>query len=309
MADDKRAEAMRLAVEESNKTHGKASDTKKSRFHNSDAKVASDSNGQTGSKFNVKSLVSNPGDHIGHLKDKFLELWSNKIGRLAIIVAGSVLFLIIVVSVFSKGSTKLQEAPAQYEITDAVLCVYEADNAAGYAYDAYVEITNTGSSNLYATDIQFTIRDNDGSRIMIDKNIRTFPVIVAPGEKGYLFNQFGTELTGVYEPDLELSLVPEFKVLKSAQLPYNYPVGNVTVGYGVAGQRLVCQLKNDTPDMASSIYCVALTYDPDGRCTGISGTSLTNVEAHEIVNVQFNPLTMIRPWKNSKIADYVVHAY
>lgn len=290
MAEDKRAEAMRKAIEESNKKHGKADAAPKS-------------------KFNLKTLTETHGDKIDGAKDQIGKIWQNKTGKLAIIAGGSILFLIILVSIISGSSSKIQEAPVQYEISDAILCVYEADTFSGYAYDAYVEITNTGSSNIYARDVQFMVQDQEGSRIMIDKNIRTFPAVIEPGQKGYLFNQFGTELTGVYASDLTLRLVPSFSMMRAEKVPYSYPVDKVTIGYGVSGQKMMCQLTNNTPNLVDSIYCVGLTYNTDGRCTGISGTFLTAVEGHVTVNVQFDPMTMIRPWRNSKVADYLVRAY
>lgn len=290
MAEDKRAEAMRKAVEESNKKHGKKDEPAKS-------------------KLNFKKLTEEHGDKVDSVKEKVGGIWKNKTGKIAILAGAGVLFLIILVSIISKGSSKVQEAPVQYKISDAILCVYEADTMSGYAYDAYVEITNTGSSNIYARDVQFMVQDHEGSRIMIDKNIRAFPAVIEPGQKGYLFNQFGTELTGVYAKDLTLSLVPAFAMVRAEKVPYSYPVGNVTIGYGVSGQKMVCQLNNNTPKLVDSIYCVGLTYNKDGRCTGISGTFLTAVEGHVTVNVQFDPMTMIRPWRNEKVVDYLVRAY
>ena len=292
MADDKRAEAMRRAVAEAT---GKGS--------------GSDDGAKSKGKLNLKELSEKHGDKIDGIKDKFLELWGNKTGRLAIIAAGGIFLLIILASIVSSSSSRVQEAPVQYSISDAILCVYEADTNSGYAYDAYVEITNTGSSNIYARDVQFLVQDQKGNRIMIDKNIRTFPAVIEPGQKGYLFNQFGTELTGVYANDLTLSLIPAFAMVRAEKVPYSYPVTNVTVGYGSRGQKMVCQLTNDTHSMQESIYCVGLTYNKDGRCTGISGTFLTGVEAHVTVNVQFDPMTMIRPWRNEQVVDYLVRAY
>ena len=292
MAEDKRAEAMRRAVAEAT---GKS--------------AGSDNSGKSKNKLNLKELSEKHGDKINGIKDKFLELWENKTGRLAIIAAGGILLLIIFASIISSGSSKVQDAPVQYKISDAVLCVYEADTGSGYAYDAYVEITNTGSSNIYARDAQFMVQDHEGSRIMIDKNIRAFPAVIEPGQKGYLFNQFGTELTGVYAKDLTLSLIPAFAMVRAEKVPYSYPVSNVTVGYGSLGQKMACQLTNNTANLQESIYCVGLTYNKDGRCTGISGTFLTGVEAHVTVNVQFDPMTMIRPWRNEQVVDYLVRAY
>ena len=294
MADDKRAEAMRKAVEESNKKHGK--------------KDGSSAGAGKGSKLDIKALADKHGDKVAGVKDKAIELWHNKTGRLAIIVAGCVLLLLIIASAISNGASRVQDAPVQYKISDAILCVYEADTASGYAYDAYVEITNTGSSYIYPRDISFAIQDSETNRLMIDKQINFMPAVIAPGQKGYLF-KFGTELTGVYSPELTFNLVPSFNVMRAEKAPHSYPVDHVTIGYGMSGQKMVCQLSNDTAKFAESIYCVGLTYNDAGHCTGISGTFLLNVEPHVNVNVQFDPMMMIRPWRNQRVVDYAVYAY
>ena len=66
---------------------------------------------------------------------------------------------------------------------------------------------------------------------------------------------------------------------------------------------------NDTGDEVQTMYVVGVCYNEDGRCIGISGQFLNNVEPHVSVNVTFDPMTMIAAWKNAKVVDYVVYAY
>ena len=224
------------------------------------------------------------------------------------------ILLLIVVSIFSSISNKAVSSPAQYEVSNSILNVYEnKDVPSGYSYDAYVEITNTGSSNLYVKDMSFKLETENGERLLIDKNINVFPAIIAPGEKGYIYNRFGTELTGLWESyvndNKEIFLVPSFTVMRSDAMPHNYPVSELTVGRSSRGQTISAQVENDTAKSASSIYVVAVVYNEKGYCCGISGQFLRNVEPHVKVNVQFDPLNMVRAWRNETITDYMVFAY
>ena len=292
MADDKRAEAMRKAIAESDAQKSVGSDKEKS-----------------GKKLPDLSAMAEKIPVAG-LKEKALGFWKTKQGKIAVGAVAGVLVLLIAVSVISGLTGSVNSAPAAYELGNAILCVYESDEVnSGYAYDAYVEIVNTGDSNIYARDVSFMISDDDGNRIMIDNNISLFPAIIQPGEKGYMFNRFGTELTGVYDKEMNLRLVPTYTIAKSDATPPTYPVENVTVSQGDRGQKMSGQVTNNTSKTVSSIYVVGLTYNKDGYCTGISGTFVTNVEPHVSVNVQFDPMNMIRAWRTEQVTDYMIYAY
>lgn len=290
MADDKRAEAMKRAIAESDAQRGGGKDS-----------------GGSDKTAEMKRAV---GKGAGAVKEKIGDLWNQKLGKVALLSAVGVIALIIVVSVISGITGKVQEAPISYELSNSVICVYEnPDVPSGYSYDAYVEVTNTGSSNIYVKDMSFLIGDDDGNRIMIDNNLNFFPAILRPGEKGYIFNRFGTELTGIYDKEMNLRLVPTFSIMRTDAEPHSYPVENVKVTDGPSGQKMTGQVTNDTSKTVQSIYVIGVTYDREGNCTGISGTFLKNIEPHVTVNVQFDPMTMVRAWRNSQVVNYAIKAY
>lgn len=294
MSDDKRAEAMRKAIADS------------------DAQKSSSSNPSKGSKFNLKDKVKIPGGSEG-IKDSFAKLWGSKMGKIGIGVFAGVILLIIVVSIFSNISNKATSTPAEYEISNSIINVYEnKDVPSGYSYDAYVEITNTGSSNIYVKDMSFKIVSADkNEHIMTDTNIKAFPAIIAPGEKGYIFNRFGTEVTGIWSADVPLALSPTFTVMRSDALPYEYPweESSVKIEKTDHGQVMSMRVSNDTAQKASSMYVGVAVYNAKGYCIGISEKFLYDVEPHTIKNVQFDPLTIVRAWKNEDITNYMIFAY
>lgn len=282
--------AMKKAVEEADAANEAAS--KKKRVSSSPSRIPS--------LFDLRDMVV----------ARFFSLWKQKQGRIIIIAAGGLLVLLILISILSSLFSAPAGSSVSYTMSDAILCVYEDDDVkSGYAYDAYVEITNTGKSSIYAKDMSFMIQDEDGNRVMIDDAISVFPAIIAPGEKGYIFNRFGTELTGVYDPDMELYLVPSYSVEEADAAPHEFPVDNVKISEGDLGQKMTAQVTNDTQDEVKSMYVVGVCYNADGHCVGISGSFVENVEPHVSVNVSFDPMTMVRPWRNEQIVDYMIYAY
>lgn len=282
--------AMKKAVEEADAAKEAAS--KKKRVSSSPSRIPS--------LFDLRDMVV----------ARFSSLWKQKQGRIIIIAAGGLLVLLILISILSSLFSAPAGSSVSYTMSDAILCVYEDDDVkSGYAYDAYVEITNTGKSSIYAKDMSFMIQDEDGNRVMIDDAISVFPAIIAPGEKGYIFNRFGTELTGVYDPDMELYLVPSYSVEEADAAPHEFPVDNVKISEGDLGQKMTAQVTNDTQDEVKSMYVVGVCYNADGHCVGISWSFVENVEPHVSVNVSFDPMTMVRPWRNEQIVDYMIYAY
>ena len=291
MADDKRAEAMRRAIAESDAQKNQESD-------------------KSGSGKKIGNVSLNFGKYIDMIKTKFLDVWHMKFGKIGILGVLTALVLLIVVSTISGVSSEKHFAPASYEISDSIICAYENPSVrSGYSYDAYVEITNTGDSNIYAKDMSFSIQDEDGNVVMVDPDISVFPVIIQPGEKGYIFNQFGKELLGVTSSEQTLSLVPTFAVVNAENVAHTYPVSEFSAERVGSQYVLSGSVMNDTDEVVPSMYVMIATYGSDGRCNGLTGQFVENVGANSKEMVTFDSLNMIRPWRTAEITDYMVYAY
>ena len=293
MDDDKRAEAMRRAIAESDAAKAKESKSK----------VKSISKGSV-------DIVGLAKKYFGIAKDKVLEMWQLKVGKIGIIAAGVVILLLIVSSAFSSGTVKEQGVKPSYTISDQGLAVYaDVDAPSGYAYDAFIEITNTGDKNLYiGDDIMFLVQDTSGSRICLDSNIVVCPAIIAPGSKGYMFNQFGTDCKdGTPTVGQKLQMQPKFVISKSDGDVHRYPVSDVNItDNGVFGKSLTCEVTNDTDNTVSAMRAVVVLYDANGHCIGISSSFLNNVAARSRVPLKFDKLSIMAGHESDAIADYAV---
>ena len=169
----------------------------------------------------TKSLAEKAGDmreNFSGIAEKIGPFLSTKYGKGVLIGIPVFIVLVIILVVISSATSGTGSVSASsYEVTDSVLCAYETDKTkSGFAYDAYVEVTNTGDNFIYLTDAMLLVQDENENRIVLDDAASVFPAVIAPGEKGYIYNTFGRDLENVKEPGEVVTLQPSF-VVKSAQ--------------------------------------------------------------------------------------------
>ena len=89
------------------------------------------------------------------------------------------------------------EEETSYEVNVSRFDIYE--NYGEYSYRAIVEVENTGESNIYLSGTAFDIEDANGHLLQSDSMISCCPDVIFPGEKGYLYTQYGFSLEGISE--------------------------------------------------------------------------------------------------------------
>ena len=177
----------------------------------------------------------------------------------------------------------------------------------GYRYEAIVEFENMGSSNIYITGAAFDIEDANNSLVQSDDMISSCPDVIKPGEKGYLYNQFGSSLDGV--TDIEgLQLVPQYVVKTTTQTPQEYEVSDVSLKDDTFGVTAVGRVTNGTDEDQSYMYIQILYYDSDQNILGISGTSITDFLAGRTVSFEISGMDLPDGLTVDQIAEYKVIA-
>lgn len=177
----------------------------------------------------------------------------------------------------------------------------------GFRYEGIVEVDNTGSSNIYLTGTAFDIEDANGSLVQSDNMISCCPDVIKPGEKGYLYNQFGSSLDGVTEID-GLQLVPQYVVKTTSTTPDEYEVTDVSIKEDTFGVKTVGRVTNNTDNDNSIMYVQVLYYDSDGNLLGISGTNVTDLIAGRTVSFEISGIGMSSDITVDRIANYKVIA-
>lgn len=167
-----------------------------------------------------------------------------------------------------------------YEISDTSFQYYE--NSIGRTeFYGYVEITNTGDTDIFMDDCTFDIEDNDGHLLQSESMISHCPEVISPGEKGYFYNNVGsTQIDEGVSLDNGVKLVPQIKLSPAKGKPHSYPVSDIGVTNGNLNDiKVTGRVENDTDEDISYIYINIIFYDSNGKVLALSGTSLTDIAA------------------------------
>ncbi len=144
--------------------------------------------------------------------------------------------------------------------------------------------------------------------IQSDNFISNCPDVILPGETGYLYNQLGSEINGVSNPD-DLVLSAQYVVKTTNATPHEYPVTDVSTkadNYG--GLTVVGRVTNDTDEDHSLLYVQVLYYDESGNIIGISGTNLTDFLAGRTISFEISSMYLQNKAKSGNISTYKIVA-
>jgi len=84
------------------------------------------------------------------------------------------------------SDTTSQQSGLHYEITDTQEQLYES--LGDVRYETLIEIINTGSVPIYLGSPKYDLTDEAGKIIRAGNDYSTYPNILHPGEKGYLYD-------------------------------------------------------------------------------------------------------------------------
>lgn len=208
----------------------------------------------------------------------------------------------------NNASATDETEPPEYSANVDLFDVYTTQYSDGYRYDGIVGITNTGSKNIYISGKSFDIEDSSGHLIQSDNFISNCPDVIMPGETGYLYNQLGSEINGVSNPD-DLVLNAQYVVKTTSATPHEYPVTDVSTkadNYG--GITVVGRVTNDTDEDHSLLYVQVLYYDESGNIIGISGTNLTDFLAGRTISFEISSMYLQNKAKSGNISTYKIVA-
>ena len=143
-----------------------------------------------------------------------------------------------------------------------------------------VEITNTGSTNIYLKDCVFDFEDDNGHLLQTDDTmISSCPDIIAPGEKGYFYNSLGGTINSNVSLDNGLNFKPNPTVIEADGEPVDYEVTDLSIVNDDFGPKITGRVKNTSDEDDSLLYIQALFYDKNNHILAIEGTNVTDLKA------------------------------
>lgn len=210
-----------------------------------------------------------------------------------------------------EDSTPVEEikpAGPVYEITHQNAKVWV--NSIGTTWvQTIIEITNTGSENLYLSPGSYDLEDSDGNLVTSRSTVSTYPDVLAPGEKGYMYEETTLDdysgdgnLTVLPRPDIELAKVDLIR----------YDVTDVTVSNDTySGVKVLGRVENTTDETGDGmIYIVAFFYDESGTPIGSAFTILTDtLESGAKVGFEFSGFSLPDDITADSVASNIIYAY
>ena len=203
------------------------------------------------------------------------------------------------------GQTEKSNSDKEYEEKVSMFNIY--DSFGSLNYDAIVEIYNTSDEALYLDGRSFDIETSDGHLVQTESWISSCPDVILPGERGYFYNQFGTELNDSSVDVSSLVLVPKYTVKKSTEIPHDYSVEDISVRDGTYGLTMTGRVFNDTSE-EQGIYLQVVYYDADMNCLGITGTNVYGMLPNEYTSFEVSGMGLQNSFDASQVSHYTVYA-
>lgn len=177
-------------------------------------------------------------------------------------------------------SSKNEEEKPEYEVTSTNFNYY-TNSIGRVEYYGIVEIENTGNCDIYLNDCVFDLEDNDGHLLQSDDFIYKCPDIIAPGEKGYFYNSFGSSyIDSSVSTDNGVVLKPQFSLKKSTNPIIDYEITDTDMRPGdYMGLKFTGRVTNNTDEDLSSLEVYVVCYNSANEVILITSTYVSDLAA------------------------------
>ena len=134
--------------------------------------------------------------------------------------------------------------------------------------------------------------------------VNTCPDVILPGEKGYLYNQMGTELNTNAS---DIKFIPKYNVVKAKSTPHDFPLSDFSLTNDNFGPKVVGRVLNDTTE-ETSLYLQVVYYDANDKCIGISGTNVYDIAPNENRSFEITSVGIQNAFVPANVARYLLFA-
>jgi len=198
-----------------------------------------------------------------------------------------------------------QSESADYEITSSKAVTW-VDSIGSPWVQIITEISNTGTKNLYLSTGACDLEDSTGALVASESMVSAYPDVLAPGEKGYLYEE-----TILDAPvDGELTVVPREDVKEAKVELIRFPVTDDKISTDNYGNiKMLGRIENTSGAEQKMIYIVAFLYDANNSCIGQMFTITDSLAAGEKAGFEMSSMSLPKDITADSIDHYVVYAY
>lgn len=190
-----------------------------------------------------------------------------------------------------------------YEITYQNLELLE--HSSGTKLQIIVEVENTGTQDLHLSS-SAELEDADGNLVGVIDGLSIYPDIIAPGEKGYLYEE---AILDNYTGELNLVLRPSIE--ESTKDIVRYEVADVSLSENMWGKvSALGRVTNTSDEVATLSYIKIIYFDENHIPIGCDSTTITSdLEPNETIGFEIGGATLPDFVNLENVADYVIYAH
>lgn len=198
------------------------------------------------------------------------------------------------------------EATVAYETSEPRLGVW--DRSGTIWVDVSMEITNTGTTNLYLSDGAFDVEDSSGGLLETYDMVSIVPNVIEPGETAYLYGC--TTANNITDVNDSYVAVPSFEAAEATIDRVRFPVTDVTMTDADYGTYIdiIGRVENTSDEDESMVNIYFVFFDTAGEVICIKST-YTDAKAGGKSSFDTSTMTEARDVTTSQIGSYEVYAY
>jgi len=193
-----------------------------------------------------------------------------------------------------------------YEITDTRSKTW-TDSIGTIWLQTIIEIENNRTTNLYLNSGAYDIEDASGGLIASKTMVSEYPNVLAPGEKGCMYDETMLDET----VNGEIKVLPREDIEEATVDLIRFPVTDVKLSSSTySGVKMLGRVENTSRDKQDMVYAVAFSYDSSGVCIGQMVTILMEeISIGDKIGIEMSGLSLPDDFHVHSISDYVVYAY
>lgn len=202
---------------------------------------------------------------------------------------------------------KEPEANIGYEITYKNVELWI--NSIGTTWvQVIAEIKNTGTVPIYLSSSSYDLEDSTGNLIASKSLISTYPNVIKPGEKGYMYDESTLEKA----VEGNLNVIPRINAKKAIVPCIRYDASEISINDTTYnGPKMIGRIQNTTTKNEDGlIYVVGILYNADGNPIGVVFDIITDdLPAGNKIGFEATSLNMPKTVTTNTINSYQIYAY
>ncbi|MCL2392361.1 MAG: hypothetical protein FWC66_07120 [Oscillospiraceae bacterium] len=193
-----------------------------------------------------------------------------------------------------------------YEITHMSAVTWATTIGTVWA-QVIVEVENTGTVPLFLRSGAFDVEDASGALIASQTMVSAHPNVIAPGEKGYYYDEFTLNV----DTPLDLVVIPRLDVRRATVENIRFAVSDFSLSDGQFGDvRMIGRVENTHDEEHGMVYISVILFDDGGTPIGALFTILIEDFAPgDRIGFEGSSFSLPTDITADDISSYAVFAY